>query len=156
MAYIRCGGGASGGAVIDFSEVDALPTQQGMLYHYNKQTGAVKEIITRENNTGYYFRLNKNGASGNIVDYYTFVIAPKNIQPSNARYTSIRRAGGEYMMLAGIKDGEIHPLGFNYNQYDGSSSFTAFSDGYSNYDYIMIMGTTSSANQTQYADFYFS
>ena len=156
MSYIRCNSSSGGGAAIDFSEVDALPTQQGMLYHYNPYAGAVKEIITRENNTGYYFRLNKGGAAGNVTDYYTFVIAPKNIQPSNARYTKIRGAGGEYMMLAGIKDGEIHPLGFYYNQYNGSSQFSYFSDGYSNYDYIMIMGTTSSANQEIYADFIFN
>lgn len=117
MSYIRCNSSSGGGGGIDFSEVDALGTNEALCYarwgrDWNSLGTEGKRTIS--NIKDYTYSSFHNSGSGSR-EYFTIIFDPKKCDAfsMDSQYKIRASTSSATLIALGVKDGEITYLGYS-------------------------------------------
>ena len=117
MSYIRCNSASGGGGGIDFSEVDALGTNEALCYaHWDKTWNSLgtEGKRTISNIKSYTYSRFQSSANG-THEYFTIIFDPKkcDVFSMDSQYKIRASTSSAELYALGVKDGEITFLGYS-------------------------------------------
>lgn len=150
MAWYRCNSASGGGGGgIDFSEVDALGTNEALCYaHWDlTNTGLGEKGKRTISDIKSYTYSRFQASANNHTEYVTIIFDPKkcDVLSPDSRYNLRAITNGALISAFGVKDGDIVYMGCSHG---ANATIVPYYRYPYQYDYIILEGEFNNSSSS--------